>query len=402
MKKRLTKITAIIALAALLGGCYPSGKTETPSDSAVGGKEQSGVSSEGSEQGGETPVFTLPDDIEFDLNLPENAPDKIPSVTLKLKTWDIEGIRKMFFDGKKLTDENEHDEKFYPGRKMYYWETADISVVIGPDIFYYDDKAALGGRSQYGTVLQYSFADNSLTDDCYASDEELSAFSREDAKKRVGEMLKNLGINNLSEPRIISFHAELANKILPMFKEWKDNAGEPFEYTPWTENEEVYILRYSQKYENTELASMGVEYPYPSDGGFMTRDPGIIAAVTKDKIIQLQCMSIYEESYDAGESFPVDYSAEQAVGKLKEYLSNIVPNESTTTKYYGCKLVYIPYVGTEDNLTVSFKPAWEIAGYSTWKLLEDDVDDPDFYYYTHRGQENEYIWADTGHRYTPS
>ena len=134
----------------------------------------------------------------------------------------------------------------------------------------------------------------------------------------------------------------------------------------------------------------------------MTRDPGIIAAVTKDKIIQLQCMSIYEESYDAGESFPVNYSAEQAVGKLKEYLSNIVPNESTTTKYYGCKLVYIPYVGTEDNLTVSFKPAWEIAGYSTWKLLEDDVDDPDFYYYTHRGQENEYIWADTGHRYTPS
>lgn len=400
MKKSLETIAAIFALAALLGGCYPSEKTEASSDSAVERSEQGSVSPSESEQGVEPPVFTLPDDIKLDIKLPENVPNEIPAVTLRLKTWNSEEIRKMFFDGKELTAENVSDEVFYPGEKMYYWETEDITAAIEPGRFEYSDKAELGGRCQYGSVLQFSIDDNSLIDDCYAGGEELSTFSREDAKKRAGEMLGRLGINNLGEPRIISFHAELANKILPMCKEWKDNAGEPFEYTPWTEDDEVYILRYSQKYENTEIISIGGEYSYPSDSGFALKDTVIIAAVSKDKILELDCKTVFEESYEVGESFPVKCSAQQALDKLKEYLSNIVlPN--ATRKYYGCKLVYIPYVGTEDNMTVTFKPAWEFAGYRTWKLPEESVEDTDFYYYVHRGQENEYILADTGHRYKP-
>lgn len=391
MKKRFIQAAAAITLAALLGGCYPTERK------AVSDR----TSSQSSKQDGQTPVLPLPDDIEADIQLPEKAQDEIASVTLRLKTWNGEEIKKMFFDGKELTYENESDEVFFPGEKFYCWETNDITVAVEPGRIYYADKSALGGKSQYGTVVQYSFDDNSLTDDCYASDEELAAFSREDAKKRVNEMLNKLGITNLGEPRIISFRAELANKILPMFKEWKDRFEEPFEYVPWTEDDEVYILRYSQIYENTELASMSVNYPYPGNGGNSTRDPGIIAIVSKDKILQVHGMTICAENYSTGESFPVNYTAERAWEKLNEYLSNLVLNE-TIIKYYGCKLVYIPYIGTEDNMTVSFKPAWEFAGYRTWALPEDDVDDIDFYYYVHRSQTNEYIWADTGHRYTPA
>lgn len=391
MKKRFIQAAAAITLTALLGGCYPSERKDAPNN----------ISSESSNQDIAMPVLPLPDNIDSDIKIPENTKNEIASVTLRLKTWNGEEIKKMFFDGKELTYENESDEVFFPGEKFYCWETNDITVAVEPGRFYYADKSELGGKSQYGTVVQFSFDDNSLTDDCYASDEELAAFSREDAKKRVNEMLEKLGITNLGEPRIISFRAELANKILPMFKEWMDKFEDPFEYVPWTEDDEVYILRYSQIYENTELASMSVNYPYPGNDGSSTRDPGIVAIVSKDKILQLHAMTICEENYSTGESFPVNYTADQAWEKLKEYLSNLVLNESIR-KYYGCKLVYIPYIGTEDNMTVSFKPAWEFAGYNTWALPDDDVDDVDFYYYVHRTQTNEYIWADTGHRYTPA
>lgn len=388
MKRRLSALAVITALTALLSGCYPAGQAPAP----IG-------ESESEQTGDSNPVLPFPDNIILEMDLPKNTPSEVPSVILTLKKWDKEEIKNLFFDGKVITYENEIDEKHMPGEKFNCWDTEDEMVAMRPGRIHYDNKAVLGGEFRYGTVYHYGTNDCTVIDDSYASDEELSAFSHADAKKLAQEMIDKLGITNLGEPRIISVHANLANKILEQFKGWKENAGETFEYTPWTENEEIYVLRYPQVFENTELAMNNINYTTsPSRIGTVTEMPGVIAVVNKDKILSFQATGIFSEKYELGEKFSVKYNSNQALEKFREYLSNCVWD--STIKYYSCKLVYIPYTGTDDNLTVSFKPAWEFAGFE-----KRDKSDAEYYseldLTLHGAQFYEYFYADTGHRYVP-
>lgn len=390
-KKIMLAVGAVACVAAV--GIFIRMKSNTlpvsPNDSAD-------VSSEVIISGGNSEEhIEISDKFVLDMKIPDNIPSEAPAIKLALKTWDKEEIKQLFLSGKEIASEEESDEKFYSGEKFYYWETTDgITVSLGPGKFSYNDRSELDGKYNYG-IYKFTKNDCNLIDDCYATNGELAAFSSADADKRAREMINKLGITNLGKPRVICVRADFANKVLSYKKDVLDKQGEQFEATPWTENEEIYILRYPQVFENTELSMAGINYPYSDvNGGFAIKDPGFIAVVSKEKIISLTTLAVFSEDYEVVENIPVNCNAEKAVDKLKEYLSNLVP--MATTKYYKCQPVYIAYCGNSDNKTVNFKPAWEFAGYWSDELDNDLSELRDYLY---RSQKYEYIWADTGHRY---
>ena len=388
MKRKIITAASILTLISLLTGCYPTGQAPI-GNSDINNSGQSADSQS-------SPPILISDKFILDLNMPENIPDEFPTIKLTLKMWDKEEIERLFLSGKEIETAEEYDEKFYPGEKFYYWKATDgIVVSMGPGSFLYDDYSELHGKYKYGSVYGFTMDDCNLIDDCYATNGELAAFSSADADKRAREMISKLGITNLGEPRVIAVRAEFANMVLSYTKENADKYGDEFEATPWTENEEIYILRYPQVFENTALAMFGTTYEYTdADSGFALKDPGIIAVVTKDKIIALRILTAFLEEHEIVEKITVNCNADMSFDKFKEYLSNLAPTK--TTKYYSCKPVYIPYCGTSDNMSLNFKVAWEFAGYSSDEFGNDL---PELRDYLYRSQKYEYIWADTGHRY---
>lgn len=393
MKKLLTSSAIFVLLTMLLSGCYPMGQ-------APSGKEDSENSNrENSEQSTDSQSsqpIEISDKFILDLNTPDNIPDEFSEIKLTLKTWDKEEIEQVFLSNKEISNATESDEVFYPGEKFYLWETSDkLEIIVEPGRFEYEDKAETNGQFQYGSVYGFTMDDCNLIDDCYATNGELAAFSSADADQRAREMINKLGITNLGKPSVICVRAEFANMVLSYTKDVLDKQGEPFEATPWTENEEIYILRYPQVFENTTLAMAGTTYAYSdANGGFAIKNPGVIAVVSKDKIISLNAMAVFSENYEIVERVSVNCNTDMAFDKFKEYLSNLIP--MVTTKYYRCQPVYIAYCGTSDNITVNFRLAWEFAGYSSHEL---DGDLSELEKYLYRSQMYEYIWADTGHRY---
>lgn len=393
MKKIISSFAMLASFAMLLSGCYPTGKTPIGDSvvvNSVADNSSQIVDADSSQS------IQISDKFELEMNTPQNLPDKFPTIRLTLKTWDKNEIERLFLSNKEIESYEESDEPFYFGKKMYSWETKDkLEIVVEPGRFSYEDRAVFRGEFHYADVYGYVANDCALIDDCYAADDELSVFLSADADKRAREMIYKTGITNLGEPRVISIHADLANMILQSREDSANKHGDEFQWTPWTEDEEIYILRYPLVFENTELSMSGTTYEYTdSDSGFAIKDPGYIAVVTKDKIISLESLAAFSENYDIVENIAVNCNSENALDKFKEYLSNLVP--MAATKYYRCQPVYIAYCGTSDNMTVNFKPAWEFAGYSSHK---DDKNYTELENYLYRSQTYEYIWADTGHRY---
>lgn len=395
MKKRFAISGLSLALILFFSGCYPTGKNPVypkTEDSESELKSTSDLKLSQQE-------IQLPDNFVFDMEIPDNISGENPAITLTQKVWSKEEIKRLFLSDKQIAEEEEHDSGIFPGEKFFRWKTDDqLSIVLEPGRFFYADYAELNGKYQYGTVIAYASGDCKLVDDCFATNEELSAFSRKDAEKRVEEMFGKLGIANFGNPRVIAIHSDLANKVLSEMEGNEDKDRVPFEYAPWTENEEIYILRYPLVYENKELAMSCITYPYSDkSGGAATRDPGIIAAVSKGKILLADAITIFSESYETMENIPINCDANKALENLKTYISNLVQEDPV--KYYSCKLVYIPYFGTSDNMTITFKTAWEFAGYSEHKFSEFSSPED---FFLNRGQLYEYFWADTGYRYIES
>lgn len=371
-KKIMLAVGAAACVAAV--GIFIRMKNSTLPVSPNGSED---ISSEVIISGGnsEASGIPVPENLILDLDLPENTPSELSAIKLTLKKWDKEEMEKLLLDGKEIEEKNEHDCDFYPNEKHYSYDTKDqFRVYFEPGRFCIDDKAALGGEFKYGSVDSYGQYDY------MASDEELSAFSREDAVKRVNKVLDELGIINYGQPKISPITADFANAVLAKMKEHNDKIGGEFDYTPWTAEDEIYVLRYPLVYEFAELSDDALLIPQKS---WAINGSRIDAVVTKDKIIRIYGSDIYDENYEITNKIPVNYDSAQALEKLKEFYSNLALD--TPIKYYKCKLVYMPSDVTDDFMTVSYTPAWQFYGYSESE--------------GNKHQEMQYFYADTGYRY---
>ncbi len=371
--KKISKSIIALMLASLLGGCYPSEPKIDPVISSESGELNS-------EQniGGDPHIILNTDGLIADIELPANIPAELPQIKLTLKKWDKDFMEKTLLNGKRIVERWDGECQFYPDEKFYGYDTEDqIRVFFEQGRFLYDDKEALGGEFKYGSV--YSFA----YDDFTANDAELSAFSRENAVTRVNEFLDRLGITNYGEPRVTPIMADFAESVLSEYKAHSEKIGKPFDYTPWTTNEEIYFLRYPLIYGTAELCAEPLAIPqkeWNSEGSY------IDAVVTKDKIIHINMSDIFEEEYETINKSAVNYNSSRAFEKLKDHYSNLVLTKPIN--FYKCKLVYIPSDVSEDLTSLSYTPVWNFFGYA-------DMPDSRLGKY----QYIEYFYVDTGIRY---
>lgn len=373
MKKKIMIAAAVIILISLLSGCYPSGKESAPNESSSA--ENIGVYSStdsgAPDDGEQTVVF--PEDLSFEIEPPENIPTELPEITLTLKRWNKADIERIFLDGKEIEEERVSDCDFFPDEKMYVYDTQDqLRVVFEPGRVSFNDKGALGGEFKYGTVRH-------LGDKLYASDEDLSAFSQEDARSRVEAVLQKLEISNYGEPIIVPITADFANEAMASRDGWY---GDDFQYTPWTADEEIYVMYYPLVYEGVELAQNNFPFENKEWAAGGTK---ITAVVSKNKIVTIEALDVYSESYNSSDKVGINYDFKSALNELKKYYSNLVSQHPTT--FTKSKPVYVPY-DFIDYSTIICKPAWEFAGYSDWSEVSSSfpplIDNA------------EYVYADTG------
>ncbi len=370
-KKVMIAAAAVVCVAAL--GIFIRVKNKPQ---VVPPNESIGAASGDTTSG--TSGLPVPENLILDLDLPENTPSELSALKLTLKKWDKEEMENLLLDGKEIEEKIERECDFYPNEMHYSYDTKDqFRIYFEPGRFCIDDKAALGGEFKYGSVDSYGQYDY------MASDEELSAFSREDAVKRVNKVLDELGIENYGKPKITPITADFANGVLALMKGHTNKNGEAFDYTPWTAENEIYVLRYPLVYEFAELSDDSLMIPqklWGVDGSY------IDAVVTKDKIIRIYGSDIYDENYEVTNKIPVNYDSAQALEKLKEFYSNLALD--TPIKFYKCKLVYMPSDVTDDFMTVSYTPAWQFYGYSESEEPPHD-----------KHQQKQYFYVDTGYRY---
>lgn len=389
---KFAKATCTIVLISFLSGCYPSEQRTKPADnesvqSFVGGSsispedpytnskqdvEVSGIDSQ--------EIHLDTDNLLLDMNVPASSPNTVSSLKLTLKKWDAEHMKKVLLEGGTIIESYENDCQFYPGEKHYSFDTDKLSVFWEPGKFGYSDKSALGGEFKYGSVYYQ------VTDDFAANDEELSAFSRKDAVNRVNEFLEKIGITNYGEPKIAPIRAELANEVLSGFKKRGEDNGESFNYTPWTEEEECYYLRYPLLYNDMELSVDMINIPKKEWSVIGTY---IEAVVSKNKIIRIMGNDIYSETIEMADEISIEYSFDKAVELLKNYYSKLAFDRQTA--YYSCELVYFPHDVSDDHMTVTFMPVWRFNGYYCYYFDETQPNK--------KRQQNQYFYADTGYRY---
>lgn len=370
--KKFTKIIGVLLSVTLLSGCYPS--------EPIGNKaimpQKSGLDSNQNIDENNS-VYLQTESLIVDMELPLDIPSEVARLKLTYKKWDKARMTEILLDGKEIEEQEERGCTFFPNEKFYSYETKDqFFIYFEPGRFCIEDKELNRGEFKYGSVYTYAY------NDFMSSDEELSAFSREDAVTRVNEFLDKLGIVNYGTPRISPITADFANTVLSSFKGRDNKLGQPFEYTPWTVDDEIYFLRYPLIYGTAVLSDEPHSIPQKDwfiDGSY------IDAAVSKDKIIKIWGSGIFSEEYETADKVSINYNSNQAVEKLKDFYSNLILD--APANYYQCKMVYLPYDVTADFMTVSCTPAWEFYGYT---------DNEKFPY---KYQCKECFYADTGIRY---
>ena len=379
MKKKIITAVSTLTLISLLAGCFPSDKKNVSSNGDVDVGVNSNENSDSLTES-EQPEQQTPDNLIWDMELSCDTPATVPSIRLTLKKWDKDEMEKILLDGKEIEEQFERDCQFYPSEKHYSYDTKDQQrIYFEPGLIVIDDMGELGGKYQYGLV-------DCEAGLCTASDDELTAFSREDAVNRVNALTDKLGITNYGEPMITPIKADFANDVLASYEGREDKHGNEYEYIPWTYNEEMYVLIYPFVYENTELAMNGFNIPQTTDKWSNT--PSIIAVVTKDKIIRYCANCVYSAEYDTVENISVKYGFNNAVEDLNRFYSNLLLENPVT--YYSGKLVYLPSEMTDDEMTVTFVPGWEFLGYTELWEKTSPFD---------RYPEYQYFYANTGFRY---
>ena len=372
--KQVKAAAAVLLSVTLLSGCYPTGEQDPRSD--IVNEEITASNTENTSSGqsiGDTSDENSPrQNISYDLTLPQNTPSTVSQIRLQVRKWKENEIESLFLDGKTVVDQYTYEPDFFHDDLCYVYRTSDDwQVIRAPGQFTADNLAVKDDNFHYAAVYP------SFTKVCMANDEELSAFSRDDAVKRVNEILDKLDIS-YGDPYMIPVKADVANEFLKADEERYDD----FSYTPWGEDNEIYILIYPLIYEGIELTMAEMKILGANDYG---SGASIEAVVSKNDILSIRGKTIFQAEYETEEQIPVKYDAEYSLNKIKEFYAPQIISEET--RFNNCKLVYVP-IRKESEEYLSFAPAWEFYG------------EADSQYSLTKMPISQFVYAHNGNRYS--
>lgn len=359
MFTKITKITKSIALLAFtalcLTGCFPTG--EKP---VTGNAEYADIK----KRADKIDNFTL------ELQLPENAPESVPTVKLTWKELNVDDIYRAFGDGGSVISSEEYPSD-YNLDAVYHIDKLDSVVTLiyerGRLIMdRYLDAEDSSVASQKSS--EYHFLAGMIEDILYDDpriNAELQGFSREEAVKMANEVFDKLGIKIYSKPQIFTLSAEFAKELIS-------------EYA-WDTDPEGYYLIYPAVIENIPTLSKRAKFKMDLS---VAVSP-IRMVISKDRVEYFSCNHLYDNEYEKTGETPIKFNAAEALDVLVSYYE---PQKlATEVGFTSCELVYVPVERSEDIKSVVYKPAWLFTGYEKSNHIDT------IYIY-------ELVYADTGAR----
>ncbi len=335
MFTKIAKSIALLAFTALcLTGCFPTGER-----TVTGNAEYAELKKRADKI----------NNFKLDLQLPENAPESVPTVKLTMKELNVDDIYSTFGDGGSVISSEEYPSDF-SSNKVYHVDKLDSEVTL----IYERGRLSMSryinpdhSSATYQKYTVYSYL-SSVMDNCFFDDPRLNSdlpgFTREDAVKRANEVFDKLGIKIYSKPQIFALSTEIANDLLSEYM--------------WDDGLEAYYLNYPAVIENIPTLSKRVDIK--SDLSF-TITP-IRMVITKDRVEFFSCSGyLYDNDYEKIGETPIKFNAAEALNVLVSYYE---PQKLTDeVGFTSCELVYVPAERSEDAISVVYKPAWLFSGY---------------------------------------
>lgn len=334
---------SLTALSFALSGCYPSGdlaesRPNTSSDSFVL-----------SQINGQQQLDTI-DNLTVSVELPEEQPSDVVSVELRTRKWDKEAVKELLIGGKTVSATSQTPSDDFPDEFIEVYDTEDgWRLILESGRISYDDKNSIGEYSYdafFTAVGQLHFENASV---------ELESFSRSDAVKTARDLLDKLDLTYVSEPEVYAITSEVANETLSQL-----NADHGTNYTLWTKDDEIYILRFALEYENIPMATRSVRILGTDK---YSPETSINVVVSSRGIVSLKCKGVFNEEHGKGNAEPIKVDAQTALNSLVSNYSKKVLNPTIIS---NCQMVYLPVAKNDDVYTCS--PFWEfdiMTEYST-------------------------------------
>lgn len=344
--KSIFRITSIILLALALTGCYPTGK-RTPN----AGTNIDDIMSEAEKI----------ENFSLSLTLPETYPTELPKIMAAVMRWDKETVYEVLGGGRPILSEDEFESVNYPDEKRTLLTLDDKRSYISFEPESVGYNAPLDGEVNHS--IYFSEYDTYFVNPMVSYVSELEGFSSESAVQRVRDVAKKLGITNLGDPIVFGVTADIANNYICYQKRECDFYDEPYgddDFKAWTKDDEAYYITFPLMYEGIPLENNGVYVPGYSYAGSYVK-----AIVTKDKIIDLNCMGITSPEYIIGDPAKINFSAKDILSKIvSDYSRKVLPIK---LEIYNCELTYAP-VDKLDNNEWVFAPVWrfDYASYNEY------------------------------------
>lgn len=344
-------------LIGLISGCYPNAQKTLPNSAS---SEANGFVGKVSEK---------ISNAEFNYEIKADFPTELPKIRLKPKKFDEEKLKEIFLRDKTINPNAD--------RPDWVYETTDGSVLcIGGDWIEFFDGSVDDNRNNMFTIA------GNYNKFSYASDEQLTSFSSEEAISRANKLLDELGVENYCGPTVITVTPEMGNAMLKEYGVHTTNKEQSRDdYDLWTEDDGVYVLKYRQNIGGVDLC--GPMINLSTDRTIEGTD--ISVYVKKDMILKLAINSWYDVVSLNEETVELKFGADYASNALLERYGKMGELKYPTF-FTDCKLEYIPQ--GYDNGELIFTPAWCFSGYQLRGPLYDVI-----------GDCAEYFYADTGIRY---
>lgn len=358
MKHCLKLFALAAAFTFLLSGCYPNGERSLPEDGQSAVSEAAGFVGTVSKTVG---------DAEFNYEIKADFPTQIPKIKLKPKQFDEEKLKEILLRGKTINPNAD--------RPDWVYETTDESVLcIGGDWIEFADGSVDDNRSNMFTIA------GSYNQFSFASDEQLTSFSSEEAISRANKLLDELGVENYCEPTVITVTPEMGNARLKEYGVLTTNKEQSRDdYDLWTEDDGVYVLKYKQSFNGVDISSGNMKTP---DSSRTIQGTDISVYVKKDMIFYLEINSWYDVVSLNEETVDLTFDAGYASNALLEHYGKISKLKSPVF-FTECKPEYVPQ-GSENGELI-FTPAWCFSGYQLRGPKHDYFVDCAEYYYAETG-----------------
>lgn len=366
MKHKLKFLALITALTISLSGCYPTGEKELPSNSSGGVSDVQGNSEASQPFAGK--VSEKFGDVELNYEISSNFPTQLPKIRLRRKNFDTELCKSVLL----------RDKTILPQRKdqvdWVFYTTDNCELSVGGDRLEFYDNNILYTPKHYQLVAML------FNKFCQAGNAQLNSFSSAEAIEQINEIFDELGIENYTEPYVVTVTPEDANALLEPLIAHNDEG----EYALWEEDDGFYILKYRFSYNGIDLCTDNLKTPGTSRE---VKGSEIMVCVSKEGVFMIDTNTgLYDViSLDEG-TVDLKYDAKYASDQLVKHYSKIT-NVKYPTSFTECKPEYIPLEWVDTREAV-FIPAWCFMGYA---LMDDDG--------FMRTDYAEYYYADTGRSY---